>query len=396
MKKKILFISGEFVPYTQSIGGVIRLISFLYSLKGHKIKIISLKKKSFGYFGLKKYISHVQIKYINTKIYGQFTLLKYFFLILKKLFFNFLYIFAIDYNFFYNKKYLEEIEKSLKTFKPDYILITAPPFSLFRLVTNIRKQNKKIKIILDYRDGWTQRVKSKKFFFIKKIIENYEKKIIYQSNFMLCATKQIYNDLKSLKNKKNIILLRNGYWSLSKNHLRRKKIKNISVGYFGLISDDSFGYRDVKVIYNSLKKNSHINFSFFGNSKIKNNNIKNYTNFHFHKNISYFETQKKMNEFDYLLILHTEKSTASEVITGKFYEYLSSRIPIIVISNGLTEAGKLVKRHNLGYSLDYSKDSLENFFENLQKKKFAWRDLNNIKKFSRFNENKKLIKILSK
>ena len=96
-----------------------------------------------------------------------------------------------------------------------------------------------------------------------------------------------------------------------------------------------------------------------------------------------------MSKFDYLLILHTEKSTASEVITGKFYEYLSSRIPIIVISNGPTEAGRLVQSHNLGYSIDYNKVSLVNFFKKLKKKKFAWKDLKNIEKFSRFYENKK-------
>ena len=207
MRKKILLISGEFIPYTQSIGGVIRIISFLYSLRGHKIKVISLKKKIFGYFGLKKYISHAYIKYINIKINKQKTLTNFFLAILKKLFSNILYLFAIDYNFFNNKKYLEETEKNLEIFKPDYILISAPPFSLFRLINKIRQKNKKVKIILDYRDGWTQRIKSKNHFLIKKILESYEKKIICQSNFVLCATKQIYDDLKFLKNK-NIILLR--------------------------------------------------------------------------------------------------------------------------------------------------------------------------------------------
>lgn len=396
MKKKILFISGEFIPYTQSIGGVIRLISFIYSLKNYKIKIISLKKKKFGYFGFKKYISHSQIKYLNTKIKDKVSILHIFISIFKKIFSNFVYIFAIDHNFFNNQKYRIEIQETLKTFKPDYILITAPPFSLFKLVKNIRKINRKVKIILDYRDGWTQRIKSKKYSFLKRMFGKYERKIINQSDFILCATRQIYNDLKLLKGNKNILLLRNGYWNLSKNNFKKKKTNYISVGYFGLISDDSYGYRDVKIIFNALRKNKNIKFSFFGNSKIKNNNIKNYENFHFNKNISYFETQKKMKKFDYLLILHTEKSTSSEVITGKFYEYLSSKIPIIVISNGVTEAGKLVKYHNLGYSVDYSKQSLENFFKKLKKKEFLWRNLNNIKQFSRFNENKKLIKLLGK
>ena len=117
-----------------------------------------------------------------------------------------------------------------------------------------------------------------------------------------------------------------------------------------------------------------------GTQKIKNNTILNFQKFKFYKNISYFESQKKMSRFDYLLILHTEKSTASEVITGKFYEYLSSRIPIIVISNGPTEAGRLVRRHNLGYSIDYNKVSLVNFLKNWKRKKFVWKDLKKYRK----------------
>ena len=65
-KKKILFITGEFVPYTQSVGGVIRVISFLKSLKNNDIKLISLRKKNYGYFGFKKYVKNIGRIYIRT------------------------------------------------------------------------------------------------------------------------------------------------------------------------------------------------------------------------------------------------------------------------------------------------------------------------------------------
>ena len=400
MKKKILIISGEFIPYTQSIGGVIRLISFIYSLKKHDIKILSFKKKYYGNFGFKKYIRYAKINYINenndevrnyifTKIY------KYICLISKFLFSNIFYLLAIDNNFFNQKKYTSEIKKTLKEFNPDYVLISGPPFSLFKLVNVIKKINNKVKIILDYRDGWTQRVKSKKFFYVKKIFEKYEKKILSNANLIFCATQQIYKDIRLITKNKKIILLKNGYWNLSKKTKVKKK-KNISIGYFGLISDDSYGYRDIKVIYNSLNIDNKINFSFYGNSLIKNNKIRNYKKFKFFKNISYFDTQEKMKNFDYLLILHTEKSTASEVITGKFYEYLSSRVPIIVVSNGETEAGKIVRKYKLGYVINYNISSLATFFENLKYKKFKPKDIKDIKRFSRFEQNKKLFKMLSK
>ena len=115
MKKKILIISGEFIPYTQSIGGVIRLISFIYSLRKHDIKILSFKKKYYGNFGFEKFISHAEINYIgenNDKVrnYIFSKIYKYIYFISKFLFSNVLYLLAIDNNFFNQKKYTSEIK----------------------------------------------------------------------------------------------------------------------------------------------------------------------------------------------------------------------------------------------------------------------------------------------
>ena len=391
-KKKILFITGEFIPYTQSVGGVIRVLSYLKSLKGHDLKLISIKKKKYGFYGFKKDIDHVKKIYIKSKINSKNNLKKYIFTFFKIFFSNLLYILGIDHNFFNNQKYLKEIDNIYLSFNPDYIIISAPPFSLFRLVSKIRKKDKNVKIILDYRDGWTQRIKSKRLFLIKKIMTKIEKNILDQCHYALCATKQIFNDILLLNKSKKTILLKNGFLYTPKKKIAVKKNKNISIGYFGLISDDNHSYRDIKVIYNSLHVKNNINFIFYGNSILKKKFIKNYQNFTFKKNISYFETQKKMKNFDYLLILHTEKSTSKEVITGKFYEYLSSGVPIIMISNGETEAGRLIKKYKLGFSIDYSKVSLKNFFLNL--KKIKNKKLDNLKQFSREEQNKKLLKIL--
>ena len=80
-----------------------------------------------------------------------------------------------------------------------------------------------------------------------------EKQILEKSNFTLCATKQIYKDTSLLK-KKNNFLIENGFLEKSdKNKNKNKNIKNnfkeISIGYFGLISDNSFVI-DINVLYN--------------------------------------------------------------------------------------------------------------------------------------------------
>ena len=396
-KRKILIITGEFLPNTPSIGGVIRLVSFLKSLQGNEIKLISVKKKYYGYFGFKKYVEHVEKIYINTELPYQNNWRRYIFYLMKIFLSNLFYILGIDHNFFNHKKFSHKVIKTMKFYKPNYILITAPPFSLFRLVNVIRKIDTKVKIILDYRDGWTLRVKSYSLFLIKKIMNLYEKRIIQKSDFILCATENIFKDIETITDDKKIILLKNGYLN-KKNKKKIKKYgknnKEIKIGYFGIISDSSFGYRDIKIIHNSLTKNNNLNFTFYGNSSIKNKTILSNKKFNFKKNISYSKTLSKMINFDYLLILHTEKSTAKEVVTGKFYDYLNSNTPIIMISNGETEAGKLIKKYNLGYAVDYSRVSLSNFFSNLKITKFKRKNLKDLKKYSRFEQNKKLLKII--
>ena len=395
MSKKILFITGEFLPNTSSVGGVIRVISFLKSLKDHKVKLISLKRKKYGYLGFKKYVNHVDKIYIDSGSINNNLNYNFFVRAFKRIFSNFFYLIAIDNNFFHLQKYKTKIIKEIRLFRPDYVIISAPPFSLFRLVNTIKKKFENIKIILDYRDGWTQRIESVFMFPFRILMSRYEKNILNKSNYILCATSKIFKDLSSLLNKKKIILLNNGYFKLNTKKLKKDTNSNkIKIGYFGLISDSRNSFRDLNVIHKSIQNEKKITFTFYGNSVINDKSILNCKKFKFKKNISYFDALKKMKEFDYLLILHTERSTAKEVVTGKFYEYVSSGIPIIFVSNGETEAGKLIKKHNLGFFVDYSKYPLDIFFKKLNKKKKNFKPFKNIKQFSREEQNKKLLKII--
>ena len=397
MNKNILFITSQFPPFTISIGGVIRVFSFIQSLnKKNNVYVLSGKSNFYGFLGIKNLLKKINIKYISNSNKNK----KNFYMrILYYFFNNFFYLVGVDGAFADKKKYLRESLKIIKNKKIDYIILSGPPFSLFFLVKHLKNKHPHIKIILDYRDGWTSRIERKIYFPLKYIIEKYyESFFLRKSNYILCATKTIFKKIKLInKNKNNVILLTNGFSNLQKQKkdkkkLKTKKDKKINIGYFGLISDNKFSYRDINIIYDNLKTNNII-FNFFGNSIIKNKKFLNYENFSFFKNIDYQFTNSKMQEMDYLLILHTEKSTAKEVITGKFYEYLKSKTPIIVISEGQTECGNIVKNLGVGYDVDYSKISLSNFFLELGK----YPNLNkkiNLKVFSRDFQNKKLVNLI--
>ncbi len=187
------------------------------------------------------------------------------------------------------------------------------------------------------------------------------------------------------------------YTNLSKKKIEKNKNK-IKIGYFGLISEDEHSYRNIKVVYNALKNNKFLQnkfiFEFYGNSEINNINIKNFKSFKFKNNLNYRNALSKMTQMDYLLIIHTERSTSKEMVTSKFYDYLAARTPIINISSGENEVGNIIKKFKLGKNIDYEKENLNEFFLNLKRKneKIKWKK--NFNSFSRGYQNKKLIKII--
>jgi len=395
---KILIITGQFPPFTKSLGGILRIYSFLMTLKKkHKVFLLSgkcISKKNYGYLGLpKKDLMGVKINYLNNDNFKIITLLSNY-----KFLRNLFYILGFDYALNINNKYFDEVCKIIKINKIKYVIISSPPFSLFYLVKRIKKKFKNIKIILDYRDGWSTRISNKFFYPIIFLIKNcVEKKILSYSNFVIAATANINQNLNSLSDTKTK-LIRNGF--LYKPKAKKKINKKIKIGYFGLISEDFSSYRNIRVIYDVIARNEILQkkliFEFYGNNEIKNNDIKNFKSFKFKKNLSLKKALTKMTEMDFLLILHTEKSTAREMVTSKFYDYLASRTQIINICSGKNEVGNIIKKHKLGYNLNYQSDDIENFFINLNKnnKKIKWNEKLNF--FSRKYQNKKLLQIIEK
>ena len=398
---RILIITGQFVPYTKSLGGILRVHSFLNSLKKkHELYLLvskSFKNKRYGYLGLdRNKLKGINIFYLNNDT-----------LKLTSSFFNFgflrniFYLFGLDYAFNNNDKYSDKSLELIKKYKINYIIISSPPFSLFYLVKKFKDRFNNIKIILDYRDGWTTRIQGILTYPIKILIQNFiEKKILSCSDYVLTATSRINQAVKVLQKKKSkILLIRNGFLYKPEQKKKIEKNKNkIKIGYFGLISEDEHSYRNIKVVYNALKNNKFLQnkfiFEFYGNSEINNINIKNFKSFKFKNNLNYRNALSKMTQMDYLLIIHTERSTSKEMVTSKFYDYLAARTPIINISSGENEVGNIIKKFKLGKNIDYEKENLNEFFLNLKRKneKIKWKK--NFNSFSRGYQNKKLIKII--
>jgi hypothetical protein len=200
------------------------------------------------------------------------------------------------------------------------------------------------------------------------------------------------------------VVIFNGYHINSKKFIKKidtTNNKKIKVGYFGMINDDFRGYRDINIIYKKIKDENKIldnfEFHFYGPSIIKRKEVKNFKIFNFFNTLNHSEALNKMYEMDFLLLIHTEESTASEVLTGKIFDYIYVKKPIIIISKGTTEAGRLIKKFNIGYNIDINNTNLSETLINLIniKKTYIKIPDNIYDSFSRDYQNKKYLKILN-
>ena len=313
---------------------------------------------------------------------------------------NFFYLLGFDYVYNLKENYYNECIKIIKNYNIKYLIVSAPPFSLFFLIKKIRSHFKDLIVILDYRDGWSSRINNLVLSPLKFIIKVFfEKKILRYSNYIMTSTANIHKEIKSFfKDFTKVLLVRNGFLTIPKN--KKKNNKKIIIGYFGLLSDVPSSYRNIRVIYDAVSKNNLLKnkfvFEFYGNNFIKDKNIRYFKSFRFKNNLDYNKALSKMTQMDYLLILHTESSTAKEMVTTKFYDYLSSRTHIINISSGNTEVGKIIDRHKLGYNINYDKIDISSFLHKINKPKNKLQWLNKYNIFSRDYQNKKLVKIINK
>ena len=165
-----------------------------------------------------------------------------------------------------------------------------------------------------------------------------------------------------------------------------------------MITDNPNGYRDINIIYKNINKEVENKFKFFfyGPHNIKSKKILNYKSFKFNKSIDHQSAILKMNEMDYLLLIHSEKETASEVLTTKLFDYIFTKKPIIVISNGETEAGQLIEKYKIGKNINLQHLPLsDTLLEIINTSNFNQLNEMQYNYFSRENQNLKFLQILN-
>ena len=241
------------------------------------------------------------------------------------------------------------------------IFSSGPPHSLHFIAKKLKEESK-ISWVADFRDPWTDlfylegynRLKISKAKDVEK-----EMQILSGADLITTVSPSIYNLLmgKNLRNKVEIIT--NGYDEDDFLRVESKaNTKNsLVISYVGSMAKSQIPKSFFMAMCELKKKNIPIKIQFIGNvhpeavSLIEKMKITNQIN-----SIGYVphnEAIKYMIASNYLLLVVPNTSNNKGIITGKVFEYLRSKSPIICIAPTDSDVAEIIHETHGGFIFNY-------------------------------------------
>lgn len=242
--------------------------------------------------------------------------------------------------------YFKEIDSYIQQHgEPDIIFTMGLPFSLHCVGRDIKRKYKDIKWVADNRDLWATTTYRRMPLFLRPLDKFFEKQVLRDADLILVVTNHMKLAME-LYHHSMIHVIRNGFLAESLNEDNQVGTNFIYTG--GLYG----GLRDLTPLLNALKLTKSKDYlEFYGSDKdIVDKYIRNYSDVKI-KNIKKMARNEILdiqNSAKYLIIALGNSTFEKGVLTGKFYEYVRARRPIIALCDEDSELAYLINKYNLG------------------------------------------------
>ncbi|MEK9618615.1 MAG: glycosyltransferase [Flavobacteriales bacterium] len=294
------------------------------------------------------------------------------------------------WNNFAYKKAVEILEKE----NIDTVITTSPPHST-QLIGLKLKETQNIKWIADLRDPWTDIYYYKSMLHTKWAKQkdlNYEKRVIEKSDKVVVVSdsiKQLLLNKSNLVQESKIHIIPNGFDEDDFLVSSKNNNSKFLLSYVGTITKD--------YPLDSIKKsisNLNINLEFTGKADQPTKHLLNEVA-SFNNHVKHKESINLLLASDMLLLVIPKISNNKGILTGKLFEYLGARKPILCIGPTDGDAAKIIKECKAGKTFDYSDENgIYDFIETYMSNEFIFENKNYLN-YSRRNLTKNLSKILT-
>ncbi|NNC71082.1 MAG: glycosyltransferase family 4 protein [Flavobacteriaceae bacterium] len=295
--------------------------------------------------------------------------------------------------------------KYLQEHPVDVLITTGPPHSLHLIGLGLKKKLN-IKWMADFRDPWTQIDYFHQLPLTKRSVTKHhelEQKVLTNADAVVVVGKTMAAHYKNFTNKIHVIT--NGFDSAELNdsvHLDQK----FSLVHVGMMNTD----RNHEILWQALKELTSENESFASDLHLKfigkvsakvlqsvqNYHLERYTEF-----IDYLEhhlVTKHQQSAQILLLSVNNVPSAKGIITGKIFEYLHAKRPILALAPKDGDLSEILKSTNAGVTIDFNdkeklKAQLLDFYTRF-KSQSLHSESTNIEQYHRKNLTKELVEIL--
>ena len=311
-----------------------------------------------------------------------------------------------DSSVIWARKAFKEAVNIIKNNNVDLIFVTSPPHGIQLLALKLKKEFPYIPLIIDFRDGWTINPLYKSSNKFKEKLEKiYEENLVKCANKIVCATEPIEKSYTIIYKKyaSKFCTITNGYDGENYNFNRNNYIRNnkLVIMYTG-----SIGSKGVQAKYflkacenivknREIKENLRIIFiGNFSEDKLYWSNKLN-GNIEFKSLIPQKDIIEYTEKADLLMLTFTSRQGGKTVLTGKIFEYLAARRPILGLVPD-SAAKDFILNNNLGFcceptnirAIEYTIKKIYELWKNNQL--YIKPDIKLIKKYDRKILTKKL------
>ena len=272
--------------------------------------------------------------------------------------------FIPDPKIFWVKPSVKYLQEYLDSNKVDTIISTGPPHSMHLIAKKLHQKNN-IKWIADFRDPWSDLYYNKDFnqlSFAKNKNKKLEQEVLKIADSVLTVSNSLKEEFSKTANRVEVIT--NGFDDevITENSII--KDTKFTISYIGLLPKQS----NPRVLFNVLKdlcsKNedfkNDLKLNFIGDisdevkTEISKNKLNENTNFVGYVNHREAVEYQKKAQVLLLLIPNIEKSKG--ILTGKLFEYLTAKRPILAIGPEEGDLSEILKETNAGVIVGFDNE----------------------------------------
>lgn len=308
--------------------------------------------------------------------------------------------FVPDPKCFWIKASVKHLKKVLKEEKIDIIISTGPPHSMHLIAKRLSK-DLNIPWIADFRDPWTQMYNfkfMKHTHLVERIHSKLEREVLSNSDCVVVVTQNMKKDFEAFKTKR-VEVISNGfdYEDFTAKVRRDTKDKSFGIVYTGLFFEDRNPHLLWAVLGELIRENpefkEQLKLIIIGQTdqsvlvEIEKNNLKSnleHTDYLSHREVVDYQLKASL-----LLLSIGKEPEARSILTGKFFEYLAARRPILAFGPIDSDIAYAIKESESGELFEYEeKERLKNWIlERFKEHKSGQlkETSGNIEKYSREN-----------